>query len=71
MNTLYGFLKSVDIFSLLSEKEIDEIRVHLEDLNVDAGSVLFRQGDEGNELYIVRRGSVATSIALPDGTNRR
>ncbi len=70
MNSLYGFLKSVDIFSLLSEGEIDEIRAHLEDINVDAGSVLFRQGDEGNELYIVRLGSVATSIGLPDGKSR-
>jgi diguanylate cyclase (GGDEF)-like protein len=70
MNSLYGFLKSVDIFSLLSEGEIDEIRAHLEDINVDAGSVLFRQGDEGNELYIVRLGSVATSIDLPDGKSR-
>jgi len=70
MNSLYGFLKSVDIFSLLSEGEIDEIRAHLEDINVEAGSVLFRQGDEGNELYIVRLGSVATSIGLPDGKSR-
>jgi diguanylate cyclase (GGDEF)-like protein len=70
MNSLYGFLKSVDIFSLLSEGEIDEIRAHLEDINVDAGSVLFRQGDEGNELYIVRLGSRATSIDLPDGKSR-
>jgi len=70
MNSLYGFLKSVDIFSLLSEGEIDEIRAHLEDINVEAGSVLFRQGDEGNELYIVRLGSVATSIDLPDGKSR-
>mgnify|MGYP005839218189 CR=1 FL=1 len=70
MNTLYGFLKSVDIFSLLSEGEIELISVHLEAINVDAGSMLFRQGDEGNELYIVRSGSVATSIALPDGKSR-
>ncbi len=32
--------------------------------------MLFRQGDAGNELYIVRRGSVATSISLPDGESR-
>ena len=70
MNSLYSFLKSIEIFSLLSENEIDEISPYLEDVRVASGSVLFRQGDEGNELFIVQLGAVATSIALPEGGSR-
>lgn len=70
MNSVYEFLSSIKIFSLLREREIREVLNYLEEVKVSSGSVLFRQGDAGNELYIVRRGSVATSISLPDGESR-
>ncbi len=70
MNSVYGFLNSIKIFSLLREEEIREVLNYLEEIKVKGGSVLFKQGDEGNELYIVKEGSVATSIFLPDGKSR-
>ncbi|HSV98270.1 MAG TPA: GGDEF domain-containing protein [Spirochaetota bacterium] len=70
MSSIYGFLNSIEIFSLLKEGEIREVHDYLEEVKVVGESVLFRQGDEGKELYIVRDGSVATSISLPDGKSR-
>jgi diguanylate cyclase (GGDEF)-like protein len=35
-----------------------------------AGEVLFREGDAGNELYILQEGAVGVSISLPDGSEQ-
>jgi len=65
-----GFLKQVDIFSLLSDNEISLIEERLKPVRIKQDETLFREGDEGNELFVVRSGRVAISIALPDGTQR-
>ncbi len=64
------FLKSVAIFSLLEPDETEKIAGSLCHVEVPKDSVLFRQGDDGNELYVVQRGVIASSIELPDGGNR-
>lgn len=64
------FLKSVSIFSLLEREEIEKISSALRPVEAAKGTVLFRQGDEGRELYIVESGCIASSIELPDGGNR-
>jgi diguanylate cyclase (GGDEF)-like protein len=65
------FLKHVEIFSLLAPGEIDSIGPLFRSCRVGAGEVLFREGDEGSEMFIVQSGAVATSIRLPDGTDRQ
>jgi diguanylate cyclase (GGDEF)-like protein len=62
------FLKSVGIFSLLESGEIDEMREHLCSVTLGEGEVLFREGDEGNDFYILRDGKVIITIRLPDGS---
>lgn len=64
------FLKSVAIFSLLEPDETETISGALRRVEVPKDSVLFRQGDDGNELYVVQRGTIASSIELPDGGTR-
>jgi len=64
------FLKQVDIFSLLSDDEISLIAKRLKPVRIKQDETLFREGDEGNELFVVRSGRVAISIALPDGAQR-
>ncbi|MBN2160479.1 MAG: diguanylate cyclase [Spirochaetes bacterium] len=64
------FLKTVEIFSLLEPDEINRIVKLFEPLEIDEGNVLFREGDPGNQLFIVMGGSVASSIRLPDGGDR-
>jgi diguanylate cyclase (GGDEF)-like protein len=62
------FLSGVGIFSLLDGKEIEEIRERLSPISLNKGKNLFKEGDEGNEFYILRKGKVSISIALPDGS---
>ena len=65
------FLRHVEIFSLLAPEEIEGIGPLFRTCRVGAGEVLFREGDEGSEMFIVRSGAVATTIKLPDGTDRQ
>jgi diguanylate cyclase (GGDEF)-like protein len=64
------FLNQIDIFSLLSPEEIDRIISLFRSHEIDEGRILFREGDEGNELFIVMSGVMASSIRLMDGSQR-
>ncbi len=66
-NELTGFLKSVDIFSTLSEEELSHVAPLLRTREIDDGQVLFNEGDAGSEMFVVISGAVATSVRLPDG----
>jgi diguanylate cyclase (GGDEF)-like protein len=65
------FLNTVEIFSLLRPEEIQNIAGLFKLHEIDKGEVLFREGDDGNELFIVMSGAVASSIRLPDGGERQ
>jgi len=70
---VYGqveFLKHVELFSLLNDSEIESIIDFLRIIHVEESEPLFRQGDEGHELFIVRTGSIRVSIALHDGREK-
>ncbi len=64
------FLHGVDILSLLTPGEIERTKDLFTLKKIGGGEVLFREGDPGNELFIVRSGEVTTSIRLPDGGAR-
>ena len=64
------WLKHLEIFSLLTDREISLIHKHLTPIDIPSGKTLFREGDEGNELFIVRSGKVAINIGLSDGKQR-
>ena len=49
-------LQKVDIFSEIPDELLAEISVLLEEIDVDAGANIFRQGDLGTSLYIVANG---------------
>lgn len=68
--TIADWLKHLDIFSLLTDIEIPLIQKHLTPIDIPAGKTLFREGDEGNELFIVKSGKVAITIGLSDGKQR-
>jgi len=65
-----GFLQNVYIFSTLTAEEIEKVVSCLNTVSVEKGEILFREGDEGNELFIVKSGTVSTSIKLPDGEEK-
>ncbi len=70
MENTVNFLKGVEIFSSLCEGEIRQIVNNARSVDFDAGNLLFREGDEGKELYIVENGSIAITIRLPDGNEK-
>lgn len=47
------------------------LRPHLETIPLEAGAVLFRQGDPGDAVYFVDSGRVTVTLALADGRTIR
>ena len=70
MDKADGFLSTIDIFSMLNGEERERVRECLIPKKVPAGQVLFSEGDEGRELYIVESGTIVTKVRLPDGSER-
>jgi diguanylate cyclase (GGDEF)-like protein len=60
-------LSHVGVFSLLSAREVELVAEHMATVELKAGETLFREGDEGDNLYILAEGAAAVTIKLPDG----
>lgn len=66
-------LKSADLFHLVPDEDLAEIASHMESLYLDPDEVVIRQGDIGDELYILVSGAVRVEIdgvdkgAMPEG----
>ncbi|MBN1523341.1 MAG: GGDEF domain-containing protein [Spirochaetales bacterium] len=67
---LVAFLKEVIVLEDLEQGEYSQIAEYLTKLSFNKGATLFKQGDKGNELYIVRRGHVASSIKTAAGDEK-
>ncbi len=52
-------LRTVDLFSTLSKRELDELAKRTDEVTVPAGTDLAHQGASGTQLFIVLTGSVA------------
>lgn len=57
-NTKMEALKRTPLFSELSRKELEELAKITDDLEVEAGKVLCRQGDLGREFFVILEGEV-------------
>ncbi|WP_319562562.1 GGDEF domain-containing protein [Marispirochaeta sp.] len=62
-----NFLHSVDIFSSLLDEELDILISLLNTLSFKKEELLFSEGDDGEELFIVRSGTMGISVVLADG----
>lgn len=51
-------LKRTPLFAELSDKELGELAKVTEDMEVEAGKVLCRQGDLGREFFVILEGEV-------------
>jgi CRP-like cAMP-binding protein len=49
-------IESVPMFNGLSRRELEEIALLVDEVEVPAGKVLMRQGEHGNEMFIVAEG---------------
>ncbi|EDZ63660.1 protein containing cyclic nucleotide-binding domain [Sulfurimonas gotlandica GD1] len=55
-------LKSINLFSEISENDLLAVAMQLQELEYDENSVVFNQGDLGTSLYIIVRGEVEVII---------
>ncbi len=53
-----AFLQKIDLFSALTEAQLDAVARIMVERWVEAGAYLCRQGDLGDELFVVYRGEV-------------
>ncbi len=63
-------LRSVDILSSLQLFELKMLAGYLSDFTVHAGDVICRQGDPGEELFIIESGEMGVIIKITDGTEK-
>lgn len=66
-----AFLERVGVFSLLSHDDVERVTAHLALRELAEGQTLFREGEAGNELYILAEGKIAITISLPDGAEQQ
>jgi len=60
-------LRQVGILQTLSDVELHVVSSFFHFFGYEQGEVIFREGDSGEELYIVGLGKVGSSIRLADG----
>jgi CRP/FNR family transcriptional regulator, cyclic AMP receptor protein len=58
MDELRGFLTSTSFFGGLSAEMVEAIMGRLRELKIAKGEVLFREGESGNSMYIVKQGAL-------------
>src|SRR3972149_187015 len=56
-----AFLKTVSVFKDLAEPHLVALALRLRERALKKGEVLFREGDKGDELYLIREGTVVIS----------
>jgi diguanylate cyclase (GGDEF)-like protein len=64
------FLAGLPLFKGMSGLEVNAVSAFLEPRRFVAGSTVFREGESGKELFIVRSGRVGSYVTQPDGTRR-
>ncbi|RZB36140.1 MAG: hypothetical protein SRB2_02405 [Desulfobacteraceae bacterium Eth-SRB2] len=52
------FLKKISLFFLMTKEHLDTVARIMFEQWVDNGEYICRQGDEGNELYIIKKGEI-------------
>ena len=67
---LYSFLKTVSMLSSLKMSELHLVSQRLEMIRLEKGDVIFREKEEGNELFIIKSGCTSVRIHLKDGTEK-
>ncbi|HYV47653.1 MAG TPA: cyclic nucleotide-binding domain-containing protein [Myxococcaceae bacterium] len=63
-------LKQVPLFDHLSNRDLKKIGRMLHERTYQPGEVIFREGDPGAGMFIVRKGKVNIVIGRPDGTEQ-
>jgi len=67
-NELINFLKSTSMLSSLKMSELHQFAQRLELVRYKKDEVVFHENEDGEELYIIKSGSLSVRISLKDGT---
>jgi diguanylate cyclase (GGDEF)-like protein len=68
MQDFRAALKKTMIFSDLGEPELDILISRMRRLRFEEGTIVFREGEQGEDLYVILNGMINTSMLLADGT---
>jgi CRP-like cAMP-binding protein len=60
-SAIVGFLKTVRLFSEIADADLAELALRLRERTIKKRKVLFRDGDTGAEMFIIRRGEMIVS----------
>jgi HEAT repeat protein len=64
-------IRQVPIFGELAADDLEELATIVEERRLDAGKDLFREGDPGDAVYVIVKGSVSVFTGGEDGRPRR
>lgn len=56
--TKLEMLKGVSLFSTMRRKELEEVERLADTVDIEAGRTIMRQGEHGNEMFVIASGSV-------------
>lgn len=66
----FELFDQIDIFEVLADEVVRDLAAASERRLFDAGEVLVSEGDEGDSLFVIERGSVGVSKSDPEGAAR-
>jgi len=64
------FLAALPLFAGMSGLEVNAVSAFLEPRRFEAGETVFREGESGRELFIVRSGRIGSYVTQSDGSRR-
>jgi diguanylate cyclase (GGDEF)-like protein len=64
-------LKKSPLFSNMSELEFNAVTAFLERMRVKKGEVVFKEGDSGEDMFVLLTGALGASKSQSDGTQRK
>lgn len=67
---LFEKLRKLDFLSYHSEEELTQLVLSIKKNSVPPGKTILRQGQKGEALYIIRRGTVEVWAETPQGRRR-
>jgi CRP/FNR family transcriptional regulator, cyclic AMP receptor protein len=66
-DTVVALLDGLDLFSSLSDEEIESLASKVDEVVWDAGTTVFTEGDAGDNCYVIHSGRVKLMRRLVDG----
>jgi CRP/FNR family transcriptional regulator, cyclic AMP receptor protein len=65
--TVFALLDELELFEALEDDEIDSLAREVKTVRWEPGTVVFEEGDHGEECYVIHTGSVKVTRRLVDG----